>query len=559
MMDLVTVGKLAMECAVPHDHRDPSRVRVRLNDASERLAAALGELLAPLSKLGDEVILIRKLELSFELDTSLDPNALAKQWAARIAAGVAAWLRPEAHTSMVRFPDQAHYLARFLVDTASGHAAQAWYYKRWQGLASLSAAAQLRSALVEEPLRGMAALATLAPLVLAAVLTALGPREARRVGEAVLATSARGEELEAVARAIARLVPSWLPPSASFRSAWQAGLVLVARALAERALPELQVRTAVEVAVAVAAAARGHGRAAPSPAAILDDADSPSLALLLALTSDTRNALIAPLGTDAVQPVAPPASWYTRLGGLLLLLPRIAELPLGELFGPDAGLARLAVLSRVAGSEHREEVLTDPLWKRLCGVAPDADVDAWLPSAKHLAAGMWQRGAASAQRLSAIATRHGEPLLVIAGEPGGEWLAIAPLTRELRRALRVSPVIDVDGLELASNITLATGRAATSVLAWLGSDLGSPPDLALALAAQHVLRAFARRLPGFADSSPRFLYASFLDFDATIIDSDDTFHCRVGRPRLAALFGLTGGLRGRLAIGDGRTLELYPA
>src|SRR3954471_1179341 len=187
MSDAVTIRRLAMECAVPHDHRDPSMVRVRLRDAGERLAMELGELLAPLGKLGDEVILIRKLELAFELDTSLDPNALAKQWAARIAGGLAAWLRPEARTSMVRFPDQAHYLARFLVDTASGHAAQAWYYKRWQGLAPLSAAAQLRSALIEEAARGMAALATLAPLELAAVLTVLGPREARRVCEAVLA------------------------------------------------------------------------------------------------------------------------------------------------------------------------------------------------------------------------------------------------------------------------------------------------------------------------------------------------------------------------------------
>jgi hypothetical protein len=43
------------------------------------------------------------------------------------------------------------------------------------------------------------------------------------------------------------------------------------------------------------------------------------------------------------------------------------------------------------------------------------------------------------------------------------------------------------------------------------------------------------------------------------MESDDTFHCRVGRPRLAALFGLTGALRGRLSIGGGRALELYPA
>jgi hypothetical protein len=556
-MDQITVGRLAMDCAVPHDHPDPSAVRVRLRDASDRLATALGELLAPLSKLGDEVVLIRKLELSFELDTSLDSNALAKQWAARIAAGIAAWLRPEARTSMVRFPDQTHYLARFLVDTASGHAAQVWYYKRWQGLAPLSAAAQLRTALIEEPLHGMAALATLPPLELAAVLTALGSREARRVGEAVVATGARGDELESVARALAALVPSWLPIAASLPSAWQAGLVLVVRALAGRALQDIHVRTAVEVAVAVAAVARGQD-AAPSPTAILDGAGIPSQAALLALTSEARRALLAPLGATAAQPMAAPASWYTRLGGLLLLLPRIAELPLDELFGPDAGLARLAILSRAAGP-HRDDVLDDPLWKHLCGVDPDADVDNWFPSAECLARAMWQRSALSAQRLSAIATRYEQPLLVIASEPGGEWLAVAPLTRDLRGGLRASSTIDVDGLELSSNIRLATGHAAANMLAWLAPDLASPADVALALAAQHVLRAFARRLPGFAESSPRFLYDSFLDFDATIIASEDTFHCRVGRPRLAALFGLTGALRGRLPIGNSRTLELYPA
>src|SRR5215468_636508 len=113
-MDQITIGRLAVDCAVPRDHPNPIAVRTRLDDAGQRLAKALGELLAPLAKLGDEVIVIRKLELAFELDTSLHPEELARLWAARIAAGVAAWLRPEARTSMLRFPDEAHYLARFL-------------------------------------------------------------------------------------------------------------------------------------------------------------------------------------------------------------------------------------------------------------------------------------------------------------------------------------------------------------------------------------------------------------------------------------------------------------
>ncbi len=557
-MERINVGRLEVSCAIAHDHPSPLAVRTRLDDASSRLATVLGELLAPLSRLGDEVILIRKLELAFDLDTSLDPDALARQWAARIAGGLAAWLRPDARTTMVRFPDEAHYLARFLVDTASGHAAQLWYYKRWQGLAALSASAQLRTAMTEEPARGMAALATLSQVELAAVLTALGPREARRVVEAVLALAADAGEHEAAARVLVPLVAPWKPIAASLPSAWQAGLALAARALASRTFPEPHARTTVELAVAVASVARGQADESPTPAAIVGGAGLPSPAPLLALAADLRGALLAPLGVVGDSTIAAPVTWYTRFGGLLLLLPRIAELPLSALFGDDAGLARLAVLSRAAGP-HRDDVLADPLWRRLCGAAADADFDAWMPHAERLAPAMWQRGARFAQRLLAIPTRHEQPQLVLAAEPGGEWLGIAPLRRDLRAAVRASAALSVDGLDLSASVGIAGGRTTARMLAWLAPDLGSPAELALALAAQHVLRAFARRLPGFAESSPRFLYDSFLDFDATIIESDDTFHCRVGRPRLAAVFGLTGALRGRLPIGDGRTLELYPA
>src|SRR5438105_251170 len=137
-MEGVSVARLTVDCAVPRNHPNPLAVRTRLDDAAARLAEALGELLAPLARLGDEVILIRKLELTFDLDTSLPPAELARAWAARLAEAVALWLKPEARSSMLRFPDEAHYLARFLADTVSGRAPQAWYYRRWRGLAPLS-------------------------------------------------------------------------------------------------------------------------------------------------------------------------------------------------------------------------------------------------------------------------------------------------------------------------------------------------------------------------------------------------------------------------------------
>ena len=547
-MDGVSIRRLKVDCAVPRNHPNPMAVRTRLDEAAERLPAALAELLAPLARAGDEVIVIKRLELTFDLDTSLAPDDLARAWAARLATAVARALMPESRASMLRFPDEAHYLARFLADSVVARATGTWYYRRWHGLDALPLAAQLRTAIVEEPARGIAALAALSRSELTAVLAALGPREARRVVEAVIAVESDGD-VDAAARVLVTLVPEWIPIARALPSAWQAALALVARA--HVALQPGELRPAVMVAAALAAVCQRERAGSAASAAILAVAELPSLEPLLALHAEVRRALLEAAGATETAPVegAPRAGWYTRLGGLLLLLPRLAELPLD-------GCTRLALLSRAAGHARRAEVQDDPRWRHLCGVAPDEDVEAWVARADvaaQLASVIWRRGAGRAERLRLIVTRHEQPLAVVAAEPDGDWLAVAPLTPPLRAMLRGSS----EQGELSAQITHPSARAAAQALAWLGADAASPIERVLAAGAQQVMRAFARRLPGFAGSSLPFLYDSFLDFDATVLESEGTFHCRIGRPRLAAVFGLTGALRGRLPIGDGRALELY--
>jgi hypothetical protein len=565
-MDGINVHRLKVDCAVPRDHPNPLAVRTKLDEAAERLPAALGELLAPLDRAGDEVVVIKRLELTFDLDTSLAPGDLARAWAARIAAAVARSLAPESALPLLRFSDEAHYLARFLADSVQARATGTWYYARWRGLDALPLAAQLRTAITDEPSRGIAALATLSRSELMAVLSALGPREAQRVVETAIASATDGD-LDAAARVLTALVAQWLPIATALPSPWQSALALVVRAA--EALHPSELRPALQLAAAIAvmcarqrtpATSPAHQAGAPfaslaprAPLAAL--IDPPPVEPLLAVDPDVRCALLAAAGAEeSDDSTTAPAGWYTRLGGLLLLLPRIAELPLHELFGADTPCARLAVLSRAAGHQRRAEVLADPLWRHLCGVALDTDVDDWLARediAAPLASIAARHGAVRAERLQLIATRYDQPVAIVVAEPGGEWLGFAPLTRELRAVLRSSPVAD------GGTHALAAARAAAQALAWLGPDLASPIDRALTACAQQVLRAFARRLPGFSGSSLSFLYDSFLDFDATVLEADGTFHCRVGRPRLAAVFGLTGALRGRLPIGEGRTLELY--
>jgi len=562
-MDRVSVGRMTVDCVVPRNHPNPLQVRTRLDEtAAGPLQQALTELLAPLSKLGDEVIVIPRLELSFDLDISGTPSEVARRWAARLAAALAAYLRPDARTTMLRFPDEAHYLARFLIDAVVGRA-NAWYYRRYQGWAALPLAAKLGSALLEDHARGLLALRVLSAAELTSVLSALGAREARRVVDTVAAGADR--DLGGVAAVLAPLVEAWLPLASSLSSPWSAALALLAHAAEALSPDELPRAARLAAALAAYCAQRPRASSERTPsraeeiAAELDGAGLPNLGPLLALEAARREALLAPLGRPKEVPV-PRAEWHTRFGGVLLLLARVGELPLHEVFGDeqDHACLRLLLLARASG---RPQVLADPLFRRICGVPDELDLDEWLAAQAPrieaaLPVALWRRSFARASRLRLEVTRHPQwgSLQVLIGEPDGDWLALAPLA-PLSRALLRGPAWE----GVAFRPALAPARAARRVLAHvvLGS---SPAELALALAAQQVLRAFARRLPGFSESSPRHLYDNFLDFDATAVENDGVFHCRVGRPRLAAIFGLTGALRGRIPLGfGGLSLELYPA
>ncbi len=266
---------------------------------------------------------------------------------------------------------------------------------------------------------------------------------------------------------------------------------------------------------------------------------------------------------------AAPELLYTPFGGLLLLLPRVGELPVDELWRDedDRARARLAILSRAAGAERLTRVLEDPLVQRLCGLRHGArDLDDWLVAhqatiADALPTALARHRWRDASTVCLAIARHRDwgPLQVAIAEPEGYWLALAPLDASLRAGLRAPASLAVDGRSIVAEPSLARAHAAGRVLDHVtppSSPLTAAAERGLALAAQHLLRAFARRLPGFADSSPRHLWANFLDFDASVVESGRRFRCRVGRPPLAALLGMTGALRGQVQLGFGERAVL---
>jgi hypothetical protein len=467
---VVTVSRLKVNGTVPRDHPHVERVRWRLGEAAEALRQALEDILSPLAAWqSDEVIVIRRLELTFDLDTSRELPDIARHWAARLSAALVRSLDGSRTTGMLRFASRAHFLARFLVDAAAGRAPSKWYYRQFRGLDALAIPAALRTALIDDVEQGIAALHALDLQELVPVLQALGAREARRVVEAVWSHAGDASRIESAADALIPVVPGWRSLALTLDSPWTSALALIALASDPPIAP---LPAIAKLAASVAAWPHEQSGLAQEQA-------PPELAPLAALSETKRAAVAAAFGKSGARTatVEEPVSAYTPFGGLILLLPHVAELPIDAMFDSgDRPWVRLMVLARCAGADRAPRALADPVLARLCGVSEKAPhFHKWIEDARD--------------RLVAF-DRSFDPT-------------------------------DAD-------------------LSWFGEEL--------ALAAHHVVRRFARRLPGFSESSARFLYENFLAFPATVEQTGAAIVCRMGRPPLAALLGITGALRGRIRV-----------
>jgi hypothetical protein len=555
----VTVHRLTVNCTVVRDHPNIERVRLRLDDVAGRwLRQALEELLTPLAAIrSDEVLIIRRLELSLDLDISRALPDLARRWAARLVAQLAKAMSEGSRTEgLLRFSDPAHFLSRFLVDAAAGHASSKWYYRSFQGLAPLAISSALRTAVLEEPRRGLCALGLLAPPELASVLQALSSVEARRVMETVAIGGNDDAELEHAAKALIAVAPTWRALSLGVASPWISAVALLALASVESISPLPPVaRVATSVAHWIAERVPG------SPTRLLGEVQT-ELPAISALSSQRRAELATAFEKDQSVTGAAPESVaaFTPFGGLVLLLPHLAALPIDEIWTEpcERAWARMLVLSRCAGAGRAGRALADPLLQRLCGLRnrdPVLSLEEWVAkSADRLsnafAPALWKKAEDTASwiRLT-IGRDRNKTLVVHVAEPEGYWLGLDPLGPLLRAALRSQ-----------GDLRLASARVVTSVVSYLSSaDWTLPPvaDRVLTVAAQHVLRAFARRLPRFSESSPAYLYENFLAFSATVERIGERWVCRIGRPPLAALLMMTGALRGRITAPWLEPLELY--
>jgi hypothetical protein len=210
----------------------------------------------------------------------------------------------------------------------------------------------------------------------------------------------------------------------------------------------------------------------------------------------------------------------TPFGGAFFLLPHLDALDVEAWLAawpqPESAAAapamRLLVLAKCMGGTRAGAALADAILRRVLHVGPDFTL---------AAARAWLRRAGARRR------------------------------HALRNA--------VENAAKGEDVALRLSRDERAQLA-LPRDAGIPRtwDDALGAAACFVLRRFARRLPGFADSRIAYLHRNFLDVAATLEEEPERLVVRVARPPLHLVLNLTGMTRASYAIrGEARPISVF--
>jgi len=384
---------------VPRDHPAPQRLKVRLDDAVARhlLGQTLSHALANFFSEEDESVwLIRRLELNLAVNAAWEREQLTGVFAAQIARVLGAALQDDAGDgNVVRFPNRAAYLARFLRDVAAGSAWGKWYYESFTGLRLLPTSAALRTAVCNEPDAGQAALLQLDDYELKRVLRALTEQDARRILDHFAANASASDEVscceaawlasQETARDSFNSAGEWsevlhLFLITSRKQAHVGGVALRSSAIALLQLERLIAESSPEQAQQIISALTTRNPAQLYRA--LGNAQAENLAPLLhcppTWVREVTETLLARKESVAGAETDRAGRRVTSFGSIFLLLPLVDELPLAEAtrgWPPAADtaavdLVRYLLLIKSGGQKYAHHTFYDPLWRDLLLIPP---------------------------------------------------------------------------------------------------------------------------------------------------------------------------------------------
>jgi len=154
MASALTIERMRNVYRVAADDPAPDEVRFRLDKlAVDEVVHACRSRLAELLDDNDPSIWIIR---SLDVDLAVDASACSSQragfaWGEHLALEISRTLERGQGEFVVRFPNRAAYLAQWARDMAAGRAWGKWYYADFDSLGSLSQSAAIAEGIIREP------------------------------------------------------------------------------------------------------------------------------------------------------------------------------------------------------------------------------------------------------------------------------------------------------------------------------------------------------------------------------------------------------------------------
>ena len=604
------IGCAAIRYLVPAAHPAPLRVRDRLDAVIAReLPQTLARAFASwFSDSDPSVWIIQQLNIEAAVNVAGEREQISRALGAQIARCLSAALQEGNQDNVRHFRNRAEYLASFLSDLTSGSAWNQWYYESFGGLKPLPVPAALRTAVCNDVATSKMALSLLSAVELQQVLNELTPQDARRILERFAEDETAVEEAvcrEAVAEAMAGNLAGLTKLADESRRALYLFIVAAgennplggaplrdAAVAAAKLTDRLSGMSEAEIQKLIAAYARKESPfRSPADSAAQMGAD---------LRSTAFGEIFLLLPHLDEMPLSEATREWADADGVAAL-----------------SLARWLVLLKCCGRDQSSRAFYDPLLRDLLSIpltmSPET-LRTWQArlTPKHLQGFLaalieWQfsRGAIEGrEQLLVGATRSNTSLQVVLIDAArGLWLRIgrhserkpqqfihsldssldmlaeqegvlysdSSLVSLLREQFPRLNVFDLP--DRAIEPAGAETRGIDAIIARLDKfqddleflrlparlKIARPLDRALSIAAQHLLRGFVWRLPGFAGSNLPYLSRNFLEFAASIEEDDTRRVVRVGRPPLHLILNMTGITRQiyRLSWLDQRPFALF--
>ncbi|MFO1322811.1 MAG: hypothetical protein U1F15_01995 [Burkholderiales bacterium] len=557
------------EVRLARDHPAPERVRADVDRLTAGVAAELAAGIGGYVEGKDGALfVVRALAFDCDVDLTLDAREIARHLARRCAHALVGAIE-SGSADVVRFASPAEFRARFVADLAAGHAWGTWYYRSFDGLAMLPAAAAMRTALLDDPAVGRAALAAIDETAWPAIASALTSAESARIVDGL--TGDGGDAFCDPARIVAWAMAAgaWLRrhPASATRNA----LVALAAALRAQLPPS---RSVADAARLIGALAAEPAMRAPDPLVdALRRADVSALAQLRTSLARPAIALIrrgdGAQWADAVQAAAsalapaladqdaasddtlaaPFAGYALLLDAFDTLLDAGFGAALPEVTDGDArGATALCLLALAAGPGRSRALWRDPAWREFLAVPPQLS---WSDFSASLAAAPAERAArahdAVAEHVGSFARgarvsvgwRSGtQRMRADVDVPTRLWLDVREAPPRMRgRAEHASPAPDA----WTTRVALARGARADLAAIAAGAPLPAPWRLVFAHCVQFAWRRLAYRVTGMAGASIDYLRANLVAprGEARRV-APDRWRWHAARPPLHVLLQMSG-------------------